>query len=140
MNISEYDEPHALVVLVEEELIAIDLEDEKWPTFTLPYANSLHSSAITCSQHISNVPEQLWTKITDVGNAQLAGNSKRVGILLFVRVISCSLLGHPLPSGKVLDFEPLSPSPHGFESLSGQKLSCGEVFKLTCGECFYPDM
>lgn len=74
---AEYDEPHALIVLVEEELVAIDLEDEKWPTFSLPYANSLHSSAITCSQHICNVPEQLWTKISDIGQAQLAANSKR---------------------------------------------------------------
>lgn len=74
---AEYDEPHALIVLVEEELVAIDLDSEKWPCFQLPYMNSLHSSAITCSQHISNVPEQLWTKISDVGQSQMAAFSKR---------------------------------------------------------------
>ena len=56
----------------------IDLEADKWPSFHLPYMNSLHSSAITCSQHISNVPEQLWSKIVDVGGAQFANLSKRV--------------------------------------------------------------
>ncbi|KAH3872012.1 lethal(2) giant larvae protein homolog 1-like isoform X2 [Dreissena polymorpha] len=74
---AENDEPHTLIVLAEEELVAIDLDMDKWPSFPLPYLNSLHSSAITCSQHISNVPEQLWTKIVDIGNSQLAGYSKR---------------------------------------------------------------
>ena len=76
--IVEYDEPHALLVLAEEELVAVDLDTEKWPCFQLPYASSLHSSAITCSQHISNVPDQLWTKLADVGAAQMTGFSKRV--------------------------------------------------------------
>ena len=75
---SENDEPHSLIVLVEEELVVIDLESEKWPSYHLPYMNSLHSSAITCAQHISNVPEQLWSKIVDVGESQLANMSKRV--------------------------------------------------------------
>lgn len=64
-------------MLAEEELVAIDLDSDKWPCFQLPYANSLHSSAITCSQHISNVPEQLWNKIVDVGQGQMTGFSKR---------------------------------------------------------------
>ena len=76
---AEYDEPHALIVLVEEELFVIDLEADKWPMFRLPYASSLHSSAITCAQHISNVPKQLLTKIVDLGDAQQAGYTKRVG-------------------------------------------------------------
>lgn len=74
---AEYDEPHTLIVLAEEELVAIDLDSDKWPSFQLPYISSLHSSAITCSQHVSNVPEQLWTKITDVGQSQMAAFSKR---------------------------------------------------------------
>ena len=64
---------------MEEELVVIDLDSDKWPTFQLPYMNSLHSSAITCAQHISNVPEELWSKMVDVGEAQMANTSKRVG-------------------------------------------------------------
>ena len=81
--ITEYDEPHSLIVLVEEELVVIDLDSDKWPTYKLPYVNSLHSSAITCSQHVSNVPEQLWAKLRDVGDAQMNALSKRVCELLF---------------------------------------------------------
>ena len=32
-----------------------------------------------------------------------------------------------------IDFQLLSPSSRGFESRSGQTISCGEVFQLTCG-------
>lgn len=69
---SEYDNPKALIVLVEEEIVAVDLLSEDWPQFKLPYLWSLHSSAITCSQHFSDVPEDLWNKIIDAGNKQSA--------------------------------------------------------------------
>lgn len=73
----ENDEPHTLVVLAEEEIVLIDLDSTNWPTFHLPYMNSLHCSAITCSQHVGNIPNQLWQKIVDAGEAQMDGLSKR---------------------------------------------------------------
>ncbi|XP_033745086.1 LOW QUALITY PROTEIN: LLGL scribble cell polarity complex component 2-like [Pecten maximus] len=73
----ENDEPHTLVVLAEEEIVLIDLDSNNWPTFHLPYMNSLHCSAITCSQHVGNIPNQLWQKIVDAGEAQMDGLSKR---------------------------------------------------------------
>uniref|UniRef100_A0A0B7B5H3 Lethal giant larvae homologue 2 domain-containing protein n=1 Tax=Arion vulgaris TaxID=1028688 RepID=A0A0B7B5H3_9EUPU len=74
---TERDDPHALIILAEEELVVLDLETESWPTFRLPYLNSVHSSAITCAQHVSNVPEQLWQKIADAGKSQNKSFSKR---------------------------------------------------------------
>ncbi|XP_059146629.1 LLGL scribble cell polarity complex component 2-like isoform X2 [Physella acuta] len=74
---SDRDDPHALVILAEEELVVLDLESESWPSFRLPYLNSVHSSAITCSQHISNVPEQLWQKMIDAGDNQNKNYSNR---------------------------------------------------------------
>lgn len=73
----ETDEPHTLVVLAEEELVLIDLETQGWPTFSLPYLNSLHCSPITCSQHVSNIPDGLWQKIIDAGQAQNKNVSSR---------------------------------------------------------------
>jgi len=75
------DEPHSLLILVEEELIAVDLASDDWPTFNIPYMCSLHNSAVTCLSHVTNVPETLWTKFTDVGLLQLTGCSLRVGAL-----------------------------------------------------------
>ena len=78
VSFSEYDDAHTLIVLVDEELVVIDLDSANWPTFRMPYLNCLHSSAITCTQHISNVPEQLWQKIVDAGELQMKQYSQRV--------------------------------------------------------------
>lgn len=83
--IPEYDEPHCLVVLLEEELIVIDLESTNWPSFQNPYLNSLHSSPITCSHHVANVPSSLWQKIEDVGESQSKSYSKRV--IVYIEIL-----------------------------------------------------
>ncbi|KAJ6655973.1 hypothetical protein lerEdw1_004558 [Lerista edwardsae] len=67
---TEFDNPTTLVVLVEEELVAIDLQTPGWPTIPAPYLAPLHSSAITCSYHISNVPLKLWERIISAGEQQ----------------------------------------------------------------------
>ncbi|XP_049951670.1 lethal(2) giant larvae protein homolog 1 isoform X2 [Schistocerca serialis cubense] len=67
---TEYDEPETLIVLLEEELVAIDLLSEDWRMLQLPYLVSLHASAVTCAQHISNVPEDLWEAIVAAGKQQ----------------------------------------------------------------------
>ncbi|XP_029432049.1 lethal(2) giant larvae protein homolog 1 isoform X2 [Rhinatrema bivittatum] len=66
----EFDNPSALVVLVEEELVVIDLQTPGWPTVPAPYLAPLHSSAITCAYHISNVPLKLWERIIGAGEQQ----------------------------------------------------------------------
>ncbi|XP_037767600.1 lethal(2) giant larvae protein homolog 1 [Chelonia mydas] len=66
----EFDNPSALVVLVEEELVVLDLQTPGWPTVPAPYLAPLHSSAITCAYHISNVPLKLWERIIGAGEQQ----------------------------------------------------------------------
>ncbi|XP_048847305.1 lethal(2) giant larvae protein homolog 1 isoform X3 [Brienomyrus brachyistius] len=65
-----FDDPTALVVLLEEELIAFDLQTTGWPVIPSPYLASLHSSAITCSYHVSNVPRELWQRVAAAGRLQ----------------------------------------------------------------------
>ncbi|XP_043508868.1 lethal(2) giant larvae protein homolog 1-like isoform X2 [Frieseomelitta varia] len=64
------DNPEALVVLAEEEIVAIDLNNPEWKMMALPYLVSLHASAVTCSQHVPNVPDELWENIIAAGKAQ----------------------------------------------------------------------
>ncbi|XP_026673105.1 lethal(2) giant larvae protein homolog 1 isoform X2 [Ceratina calcarata] len=64
------DNPEALIVLAEEEVVAIDLTNPEWKMMALPYLVSLHASAVTCSQHVPNVPEELWENIVTAGKAQ----------------------------------------------------------------------
>ncbi|XP_072742817.1 lethal(2) giant larvae protein homolog 1 isoform X5 [Anoplolepis gracilipes] len=63
-------DPEALIVLAEEEVVAIDLTNPEWKMMSLPYLVSLHASAVTCSQHVPNVPEELWEAIVAAGKAQ----------------------------------------------------------------------
>ncbi|XP_071485894.1 LLGL scribble cell polarity complex component 2-like, partial [Diadema antillarum] len=66
----EFDEPHTLAVLVEEEIIFIDLQTKGWPTFQLPYLSSIHASYVTCSNYFANVPSHLLEKIQEAGEQQ----------------------------------------------------------------------
>ncbi|XP_066188080.1 LLGL scribble cell polarity complex component 2 isoform X1 [Sylvia atricapilla] len=67
---AEFDDPSALVVLAEEELVVIDLKSAGWPAVHPPYLASLHCSAITCSHHVSNIPLKLWERIISAGSKQ----------------------------------------------------------------------
>ncbi|XP_027884401.1 LLGL scribble cell polarity complex component 2 isoform X2 [Xiphophorus couchianus] len=71
-------EPSALVVLVEEELVVIDLQTEGWPVIQTPYLVPLHSSAITCSHHVSAIPLKLWERIIAAGVVQNTQYSKKL--------------------------------------------------------------
>ncbi|XP_028979448.1 lethal(2) giant larvae protein homolog 1 isoform X1 [Esox lucius] len=66
----EYDDPSALVVLLEEELVVIDLLTPGWPSIPPPYLAPLHSSAITTSCHIDRVPAKLWDRLAIAGKSQ----------------------------------------------------------------------
>ncbi|XP_053517192.1 LLGL scribble cell polarity complex component 2 isoform X3 [Artibeus jamaicensis] len=65
-----FDDPYALVVLAEEELVVVDLQTAGWPQVQPPYLASLHCSAITCSHHVSNIPLKLWERIVAAGSCQ----------------------------------------------------------------------
>eukprot|EP00070_Physeter_catodon_P032995 XP_028339889.1 lethal(2) giant larvae protein homolog 1 isoform X7 [Physeter catodon] len=66
----EFDEPQALAVLLEEELVVLDLQTPGWPAVPAPYLAPLHSSAITCSAHVAGVPAKLWARIVSAGEQQ----------------------------------------------------------------------
>lgn len=67
---TEFDQPQALAVLLEEELVVLDLQTPGWPAVPAPYLAPLHSSAITCSAHVANVPAKLWARIVSAGEQQ----------------------------------------------------------------------
>lgn len=57
-------------MLLEEELVVLDLQTPGWPAVPAPYLAPLHSSAITCSAHVANVPAKLWARIVSAGEQQ----------------------------------------------------------------------
>ncbi|KAI8507201.1 hypothetical protein Bbelb_145810 [Branchiostoma belcheri] len=70
---SEHDNPHTLMVLTEEEVVAVDLETDGWPVFEQPYLNSPHSSNVTCVQLYTDVSQELWNNLKEAGQKQRAG-------------------------------------------------------------------
>lgn len=87
----ETAEPVALVILAEEELVVVDLSSDDWPSFALPCLSSLHSSAITCTNHFCNVPQDVWDKLLDMGRKQ---------------TLQCSTKPWPLVGGRVTAEKP----------------------------------
>lgn len=68
--------PSALMVLCEEELVAIDLVTDDWPVWRLPYAYSLHSSPIMSCVYATDVKEEVFTKINAAGEIILNASFK----------------------------------------------------------------
>ena len=76
-NNKHLDNPQALLVLLEEEFVAIDLLSENWPQYKLPYLYSVHSSAIICTHYCNNVSNKLYNKLVSIGNSQNEEYSER---------------------------------------------------------------
>ncbi|XP_078482669.1 lethal(2) giant larvae protein homolog 1 [Ciona intestinalis] len=116
---AEWEEPEFLIVLAEEELIAVDLTQEGWPTLTPPYLASPHASAITCSCYVEDVDEKIWEKICDVANEGKTNKSTSAWPIVggknlsAKRVLSHNLLmtGHEDGSVKLWDISSTSMFP-----------------------------
>jgi len=64
----------ALAILAEEEFVVIDLlNSESYLEFALPYLNCVHSSAITCNQHYSDISDELYEQLLAYNKQQLKG-------------------------------------------------------------------
>ena len=45
----------------------MDLTDDAWPVYPLPYLNSIHASAVTCIAHVEDVAKEIYAKIVAAG-------------------------------------------------------------------------
>lgn len=78
------EESGILLVLAEEELIAVDLGNDDMKMILLPYLASLHASAVTCSYHASDVPKELYDSLKEGGLKQIQDvYSQRVCFTVF---------------------------------------------------------
>jgi len=69
--------PDSLIILSEEELVAVDLVSSGWPVHQLPYLWSIHCSPITALLLEENVSEAVWSKIKTAGLTQYSQCSSR---------------------------------------------------------------
>ncbi|XP_039287890.1 syntaxin-binding protein 5-like [Nilaparvata lugens] len=71
----DMQEPYAIVVLLHNDLVVIDLLSQGFPCFENPYPMDLHESAVTCCTYLADCPSDLIPAFYSVGSR----NHKRTG-------------------------------------------------------------
>ncbi|KAG7298916.1 hypothetical protein JYU34_017374 [Plutella xylostella] len=73
---ADYQEPYAIVVLLQHDLVVIDLLTPGYPCFENPYPMDLHESPVVCCCYIADCPSDLIPAFYSVGRQ---GNKKTAG-------------------------------------------------------------
>ncbi|KAM9171028.1 syntaxin-binding protein 5-like isoform 2-T2 [Pangshura tecta] len=64
---NEFQEPYAVVVLLEKDLIVVDLTQSSFPIFENPYPIDIHESPVTCTEYFADCPPDLIPVLYSVG-------------------------------------------------------------------------
>ncbi|XP_041437340.1 syntaxin-binding protein 5-like isoform X8 [Xenopus laevis] len=64
---NEFQEPYAVAVLLEKDLIIIDLTQSNFPIFENPYSMDIHESPVTCTEYFADCPPDLIPVLYSVG-------------------------------------------------------------------------
>uniref|UniRef100_A0A673L864 Syntaxin-binding protein 5-like n=1 Tax=Sinocyclocheilus rhinocerous TaxID=307959 RepID=A0A673L864_9TELE len=56
---NDFQEPYAVVVLLEKDLVVIDLAQIGYPIFENPYPLSIHESPVTCCEYFADCPAEV---------------------------------------------------------------------------------
>ncbi|XP_072545422.1 syntaxin-binding protein 5 isoform X5 [Salminus brasiliensis] len=67
---NDYQEPYAVVVLLEKDLVVIDLAQPGYPSFENPYPLTIHESPVTCCEYFVDCPAELIPALYSVGSRQ----------------------------------------------------------------------
>lgn len=74
----DFGDPYALVVLLHNDLVVVDLLSQGYPCFENPYSMDLHESPVTCCTYLADCPADLIPAFYSVGaRAHKTGFSSR---------------------------------------------------------------
>ncbi|XP_063718025.1 syntaxin-binding protein 5-like isoform X3 [Symsagittifera roscoffensis] len=90
--LSESQEPQAVMCLLKNDLIILDLVSEGYPPFENPYPMDIHESPVTCLKYLADCPSDLVPALYQVSFKQKQ------------RSVTCSKLPWPVSGG---DWKPL---------------------------------
>ncbi|CAF0790685.1 unnamed protein product [Rotaria sordida] len=76
-NDGSRDDPQSLVILLNEEIVVIDLVTDSWPSYHLPYLNSIHASPVICTTLTCNVNPQFYKRLVNYATIQFDDYSDR---------------------------------------------------------------
>lgn len=74
---AETQDPHAIIVLLQNDLVIVDLLTPGFPCFENPYPMDIHESAVTCCLYVADCPSDLIPALYSVGAQGHSGFSKR---------------------------------------------------------------
>ncbi|XP_066471966.1 syntaxin-binding protein 5-like isoform X2 [Tiliqua scincoides] len=64
---NEFQDPYAVVVLLEKDLIVVDLTQSHFPIFENPYPMDIHESPVTCIEYFADCPPDLIPVLYSIG-------------------------------------------------------------------------
>ncbi|XP_046399509.1 syntaxin-binding protein 5 isoform X2 [Ischnura elegans] len=64
---SDFQDPHAIVVLLHNDVVVIDLLTPGYPCFQNPYPMDVHEAAVTCCSYLADCPSDLIPAFYSVG-------------------------------------------------------------------------
>ncbi|XP_023807044.1 syntaxin-binding protein 5 isoform X6 [Oryzias latipes] len=67
---NDFQEPYAVVVLLQRDLVVIDLGQIGYPLFESPYPLNIHESPVTCCEYFADCPSELIPALYSVGSRQ----------------------------------------------------------------------
>ncbi|XP_032882010.1 syntaxin-binding protein 5 isoform X3 [Amblyraja radiata] len=67
---SDFQDPFAVVVLLEKDLVVVDLGQNGYPIFENPYPLDIHESPVTCCEYFADCPVDLIPALYSVGAKQ----------------------------------------------------------------------
>ncbi|XP_075059689.1 syntaxin-binding protein 5 isoform X3 [Mixophyes fleayi] len=67
---NDFQDPYAVVVLLEQDLVVIDLAQNGYPIFENPYPLSIHESPVTCCEYFADCNVDLIPALYSVGARQ----------------------------------------------------------------------
>ncbi|XP_073709303.1 syntaxin-binding protein 5a [Garra rufa] len=67
---NDFQEPYAVVVLLEKDLVVIDLAQNGYPIFENPYPMMIHESPVTCCEYLADCLVDLIPALYSVGSRQ----------------------------------------------------------------------
>lgn len=78
---ADFQEPYAIVVLLQYDLVVVDLTSPNYPCFENPYPMDIHESPVTACQYYANCPPDLIPAFYSVGSSRQkrSGFSEKVG-------------------------------------------------------------
>jgi len=80
--LSGLGEPQCVIVMTENELVAIDLTSVGWPLHRVPYLLAVNAwSPVTCVQHATSVSDAVWNNILAAGYADVGRCSSKVCLM-----------------------------------------------------------